>query len=157
MATITKTHLRPRQFGNTPYGNLAALHYSLATLANGAASPSDLATAIQIADVVDLGELPDGMSLIDMKAVISTAFTALLTASLGFKYSDGVDHAVVPQDAAYFGAGLVLNATGTLRAATAKQPIKLPKPARLILTIAGAANAKIARVDFFIFGEIGSP
>ena len=85
--------------------------------------------------------------------VISIALTASVTASLGFEYADGVDSADVPQDAAYFGAGLVMSTAARLRNATSKALVVLPKAAKLILTIAGAANAKVSQVDIAIWGE----
>ena len=81
----------------------------------------------------------------DASIFITTAMTASVTGSLGFKYEDGVDDAKVPQDAAYFISGGSLATAGRLRANTGKL-VTLPKPARLILTIAGAANAKASDI-----------
>ena len=97
--------------------------------------------------------LPAGMLLEDAQVIVSTALTALVTGTLGFEYADGVDDTDVPQDAAYFGAGLVLSAAARLRNVVAKAPVKLPKEAYLTLTIAGAANAKAARLDVIVHGE----
>jgi hypothetical protein len=80
-----------------------------------------------------------------------------VTGSLGFVYVDGADSAEAPQDAAYFGSGLSLAATARLRAATAKAPVKLAKNALLVLTIAGAANAKASRIDVVVHGERMGP
>lgn len=159
MATMTKKQFRARQFGGvSPVGNLTVLPFQLVTNAAGGVTPADVETALQIGDVVDLGPLPAGMRLDDSFMRISTALTASVTGSLGFKYADGVDDAKVPQDAAYFGAGLVLNAAATLRNATSKAIVTLPKEARLILTMAGAANAKASKVDIRIIGELcGAP
>lgn len=156
MATIKLKHFRGRQFGPNPYGNLSTLAFGLKTLASGAADNSDSAAALAIGDVVDLGGLPEGMRLEDAQALITTAMTAAVTGSLGFKYEDGVDDAGVPQDAAYFGAGLALNAAGRVRAAGSKL-VTLPKPARLILTIAGAANAKASDIKVLVYGELTGP
>ncbi|MNV91950.1 hypothetical protein D3C71_1864960 [compost metagenome] len=106
-----------------------------------------------IGDKVYLQMLPEGFRLEDSQTIVSVALTAAVTGSLGFEYADGVDSAEVPQDAAYFGAGLVLNATGRLRTASVKAPVTLAKEAYLVLTIAGAANAKAGRVDVIVHGE----
>lgn len=158
MATIKKLGLGLQQFGGfTPYGNLTTLRSKLETAADGGAKDADAATPLAIGDVVVLDKLPQGMVLEDAQLIVSTAMTAAVTGSLGFIYADGVDSAEAPQDAAYFGAGLVLNATGRLRASTAKAPVKLAKTALLVLTIAGAANAKVSRVDVIVHGERMGP
>jgi len=159
MATITrKKILNQRQFGGVPYGNRAVLDYNLTTNATGAFIESDVATGIALGDKVRLGVLPAGFRMTDSQAIISTAFTALVTANLGFEYVDGVDSAAVPQSATYFGTGLVLNAVGRLRNATTAAPVTLPKDAYLILTTAGAANAKVAVLDIDIEGVLtGAP
>lgn len=154
MATIKSKTLGINQFGGfTPYGNVTTLRATLATNATGAAINSTSAAAIGLGDKVYLQTLPAGMLLEDAQVIVSTALTAAVTGSLGFEYVDGVDSASVPQDAAYFGAGLVLNATGRLRCATAKAPVVLAKEAYLVLTTSGAANAKAGRVDFIVHGE----
>lgn len=159
MPTITrKKILNQRQFGGVPYGNRTVLDYNLTTNALGAFIDSDLATGIASGDVVRLGVLPAGFRMTDAQLIISTAFTALVTANLGFAYVDGVDSAAVPQSATYFGTGLVLNAVGRLRNATTAAPVTLPKDAYLILTTAGAANAKVAVLDIDIEGVlVGAP
>lgn len=154
MATVTINQHQKRQFGGfTPYGNVTTLPFELKTNATGAALDANSSAAIASGDVVDLGPLPAGMRLDDASILVLVAMTALVTGSLGFKYADGVDSAEVPQDAAYFGAGLNLNTTGRLRASTAKLAT-LPKPARLILTTAGAANAKASDVRVLVTGEL---
>lgn len=157
MATVKLNQFRTRQFGGAAgaYGNVTALLFKLITAATGGAVDADSAAAIGIGDKVVLGVLPRGMRLDDMNLVVSTAMTAAVTGTIGFEYDDGVDSAVVPQDAAYFGAGLVLNAAGRLRLATSKIPVTLPKDAKLILVTAGAANAKVSRIDLLITGELG--
>lgn len=158
MANVKLRKINGRQFGGAvPFGNACTFVFPLVTTATGAASDADSAAALAIADVVDLGPLPEGFRLDDSTVVISTALTAAVTGSLGFKYEDGVDSAVVPQDAAYFGTGLVLSAAARLRNAAAKALVTLPKPARLILTIAGAANAKASLTEFVITGELTGP
>lgn len=154
MATIKKQGLGRGQFGGfTPYGNLTTLRATLETLASGAVKGSDSAAAAGVGDVIILEKMPQGMVLEDAQAIVSTALTASVTGSLGFLYADGVDSADAPQDAAYFGAGMNLNTAGRVRATGVKPPIKLAKEAYLVLTIAGAANAKAGRVDFIVHGE----
>lgn len=154
MATIALNQFRARQFHNAPYGNESVHRFGLKTNAAGAAIDADSVAAIGLGDVVDLGPLPEGFRLEDSTIIVVTALSASVTGSLGFKYEDGVDSADVPQSASYFGTGLVLNATGRLRNATANAVVTLPKPARLILTTAGAANAKASQLDVFIYGEM---
>lgn len=158
MATVKLRKINGRQFGGAaPYGNAATFVFPLATTATGAAVDADSTAALAVDDVVDLGPLPEGFRMDDSIAVISTALTASVTGSLGFKYADGVDSATVPQDAAYFGAGIVLSSAARLRNASNKAIVTLPKPARLILTIAGANNAKVSRTDFILKGELIGP
>lgn len=158
MATIKLSRFNVRQHGGAvPYGNATVLPFTLVTTATGAADSSDTTAAIGIGDVIDLGPLPEGFTLNDSQLVISTALTAAVTGSLGFKYEDGIDSADVPQDAAYFGAGIVMSSTARLRNASTKAIVKLPKPARLILTVAGAANTKVSKTDFLISGVLSGP
>ena len=155
MATVKLKKINSRQFGGlAPYGNATTLIFPLSTTATGAAVDGDSTGALAVADVVDLGQLPAGFKMDDSIAVISTALTASVTASLGFKYEDGVDSTATPQDAAYFGAGIVMSTAARLRNASSKALITLPKNARLILTIAGADNAKASKTEFIIKGEL---
>ena len=154
MATIKKAGLGALQFGGfAAYGNLTTLRATLQTSASGAAIGADSNAAIAAGDVVLLEKLPAGMLIEDVQVIVSTAMTAAVTGSLGFIYVDGVDSAELAQDPAYFGTGLVLNATGRLRTTSAKVPPKLPKEAYLVLTTAGAANAKASRLDVIVHGE----
>ena len=159
MATITKKKiLNQAQFGGVPYGNKSVMRYNLTTNAVGAFVDSDVATGIALGDVVRLGVLPAGMTIYDSQVIVSDAFTALVTANVGFAYVDGVDSAAVPQSATYFGSALVLNAVGRLRNATTNAPITLPKDAYLIATTAGAANAVVGVADVFVEGILtGNP
>lgn len=158
MPTITKKRLAERQFGGVPYGNTTTLQFDLTTNAAGAALDSDTATAIASGDVVRLGLLPAGTKLQDAQAIVSTTFSASVTGSLGFAYEDGVDSAAVPQDAAYFLSAQALSTAGRFRANTAKAPVTLPKPAYLILTTGGAANAKASKLDVLVEAElVGAP
>lgn len=157
MATVTLKQVQKRQFGGfTPYGNVTALMFALATAANGAAVAADSSAALAAGDVVDLGPLPEGMRLDDASLFITTGMTATITGSLGFKYEDGENHAAVPQDAAYFGAGIDLATAGRKRA-TGSKLVTLPKPARLILTTAVAANAKVSDIKVLVTGELTGP
>lgn len=157
MATVTLKQVQKRQFGGfTPYGNVTSLMFALATAANGAAVGADSSAALAAGDVVDLGPLPAGMRLDDASVFVTTGMTATITGSLGFKYEDGVDSTAVPQDAAYFGTGIDLATTGRKRASGSKL-VTLPKPARLILTTAVAANAKASDIKVLVTGELTGP
>lgn len=154
MATAKIKQFQKRQFGGfTPYGNLTALVFALTTNATGVATNSDLATAVVNGTVVDLGPLPEGMRLDDASVFITTAMTAAVTGKLGFKYEDGVDDAGVPQDDAYFFGAKSLAAAARQRADGVKL-VTLPKPARLILTIGGADNAKASDIQVVVTGEL---
>ena len=159
MATITKKKvLNQATFGGVPYGNRTSLAFNLTTNATGAFVDSDVATGIALGDVVRIGVLPAGFRIDDSQVIVSDAFTALMTGSIGFAYVDGVDSTVVPQSANYFGAGLVLNVVGRLRNATTNAPVTLPKDAYLIVTTAGAASASVGVADVLIEGTLtGAP
>ncbi len=152
MATVSLKSALKRQFGNNPYGNLSVLSFALATLASGAAADSDSTAAIADGDVIDLGPLPEGLRLDDAQIIVTTGMTATITGSLGFKYEDGTDSTEAPQDAAYFGSGIDLAAAGR-KHATGTKLLTLPKPARLILTTAVAANAKASDLKVLVYGE----
>lgn len=156
MADVILKQFRGRQFGGAAaaYGNLTTLRYKLETNASGAAIDSNSSAAIASGDVVDLGPLPEGMCLQEAVLVITTGMTATITGSLGFKYADGMDDSGVPQDAAYFGAGLDLATAARLRTTSSKALVILPKPARLILTTAVAANAKASKIEAVVYGEL---
>ena len=156
MATIKKKPSGYGQFGGfSPYGNVTALAFFLATNASGAVIDSDTTVAVASGDVIDLGELPEGMRLDDAQILIKTGMTATITGSLGFKYAD-TDSTEVPQDAAYFISAGDLATAGRLRANTGKL-VTLPKAARLILTTAVAANAKASDIKVIVSGELKGP
>lgn len=158
MATIKKKYIGDQQFGGfTPYGNVTTIRSTLQTTAAGAVVNADSSSAVAAADVIVLEVLPEGFVLEDAQAIISTGMTATITGSLGFIYSDGVDSTDVPQDAAYFGAGLDLATAARLRTTSSKAPVKLAKQAYLVLTTAVAANAKASRIDFIVHGERMGP
>ena len=153
MATINKKNVdNGVQLGNTPWGNLSALRYSLKTNAAGAVVNADSAAAIAVNDVVNLGHLPAGFRFVDCQVLVSTGMTAAVTGDLGFAYKDGQDEAATPQDADYFGAALNLDAAERLHSASANQSVVLPKDANLTLTVKGAANAKDSEIEVVIFG-----
>ena len=158
MATIKKKFIGDKQFGGfTPYGNLTTLRATLLTNAIGAVIGADSAAAIAVGDVVVLEKLPEGFLLEDAQVIVSTGMTATATGSLGFIYADGKDSTEVPQDPAYFGAGLDGAAVARIRTASAKKPVRLAKEAFLVWTHAGAANAKAARIDVIVHGERMGP
>ena len=158
MATSTLQYINKlKNFGGVPFGNARLQQFTLITAAgisvnaSGAAN-TDQATALQIADVVRLGIIPSGTTLFDIQAIISAAFSATTTASVGFAYVDGVDVAAVPQNAAYFTAALALNATGVSRKTSVTAPVTIPKDAYLTLTNQVAAQAGAGQVDIVLIG-----
>ena len=156
MADIkSKNRFLTHYFGATvPFGNMSVLTYYADTNATGALINSDTDTPVKTGDVIDLGELPEGFCMTDAQLFVMTGMTATVTASLGFRYEDGEDDADVPQDAAYFiKAGGDLATAGRLRANGSKLVI-LPKTARLILTMAGASNAKASSIRVAVTGEL---
>lgn len=149
MSTVTTRGIKNSQF-TYPAGNKTVIKGNFTTSAAGVAANSDLATAVQINDVVRIGFLPAGAELLDAQAIVSDAFTAATTADIGFLYADGVDSAVVPQDAAYFFAALATSATGRTRSTVAKAPVRLPKDAFLVLTRKAAADASVGIIDVLV-------
>lgn len=158
MATIKQATYQTRQFGGfSPFGNNTSLNFGVKTDATGKViGAADGSAAPAIGDVIDLGQLPQGWRLEDATVYVTTGMTAAVTGSLGFAYEDGVNDAAVPQDAAYFGAALNLAAAARLRA-TGSKLVVLPKTARLIFTIAGAANAKASDIQVIVSGELQGP
>jgi len=154
MANVTKKDVKvSRPLGGTPYGNLTVIPATLSVNASGVWEDSDQATAVAIGDVLRLGVLPKGMTLLDYILKISTAFTASSTGKIGFKYVDGTDDTDVPQDDDYFCAATTLATAATLRQTNAAvAPVTLPKDAYLILTTAGAALAAAAQLDIAVIG-----
>ena len=153
MATITQKFNPRLNVGATPWGNTHGLKYTLETNAAGAVVHSNSAAAIAIGDKVRIGVIPAGTSLLDSLVILSVAMTASVTGKIGFEYVDGVDSTAVPQDDDYFMvAGQSLATAARLRNATTNAAVTLPKDAWLILTTAGAANAKVSKLDFILFG-----
>jgi len=158
MATIKKKFIGDKQFGGfTPYGNVTTIRATLQTNSTGAAINSDSAAAIAVGDVVVLEKLPEGFLLEDAQVIVSTGMTATATGSLGFIYADGVDSTDVPQDAAYFGAGLNAATAARIRTASTKAPVRLAKEAYLVWTQGVIANAKASRIDVIVHGERMGP
>lgn len=136
-----------------PYGNTTTLGYNVKTNALGIVM-GDSGTAPKDGDVIDMGFLPEGWCLADAQVFVTEGMTASMTGSLGFAYADGIDDTDVPQDAEYFvKAGADLASAGRLRADGSKLVV-LPKPARLILTLAGATNAKESDITVTVSGEL---
>ena len=153
MATINKKNPdNGVQLGNTPWGNLSALRYSLKTNAAGAVINSDSAAALAVNDVVNVGHLPAGFRFVDSQVLVKTGMTATVTGDLGFAYKDGVDVTATPQDADYFGAGLNMATAARLRNATTNGSVVLPKDAHLTLTVKTLANAKASEIEVVIYG-----
>jgi len=137
-----------------PYGNTTTVGYPLQTKTGGALVSADSTDNPKIGDVIDLGELLEGWCLTDAQVFITEGLSTGVTGKLGFAYEDGVDDADVPQDDAYFlKAGADLATEGRLRA-DGNTLVVLPKPARLILTLDGAANAKAADIKITVSGEL---
>jgi hypothetical protein len=155
MATITKnTKDNSVQLGSVPYGNKVSLPYTVKTNASGAVAGSDSNAAVASGDKIRVGLLPAGIKFYDSQVIVSDAFTASVTANLGFEYVDGVDDASAPQSATQFGSALAINAAGRLRNATSNKPVTLQKDAWLILTTGGAAHNTAADADIFIEGVV---
>lgn len=160
MATKTIQGMNIQQFGGIGmalYGNITGYVYGMETKANGSVVDADSTTAIADGDEVILGVLPQGMMLHDSLLIVSDAFTAATVAKIGFRYADGLNDTVVPNDDDYFGSALVLNAVGRLRNATTNKPVKLAREALLVLTSSGAAHASVGRLDFIVYGERFGP
>ncbi len=149
MSTVTIKGIKSAQF-TYPAGNKTVIRGSLTTSASGVAANSDLATAVQINDVVRIGFLPSGAELQDAQAIVSDAFAASTTADIGFLYTDGVDSSAVPQDGAYFFSALATSSTGRTRDTLAKAPVRLPKDAYLTLTRKGAADSAVGIIDVLV-------
>ena len=155
MTTINKNYeLSQQQFGGVPFGNQTVLFFNFTTNASGVLVDSDLTTAIQSGDIVRLGVLPAGFKLVDDTVIISDAFSASTTASLGFQYVDGVDVTATPQSATYFASAVASDATSVARKTEKNAPITLPKAAYLILTVGGAAHGSVGIMDIMITGVL---
>ncbi len=154
MSTVTKKFLSQERSNAQPAGNTWSQIYALDVNSSGIFASSDLATAIQIGDIIRFGIIPAGITLTDASVIISNAMKAATTYKLGFAYVDGVDVAAVPQDDDYFiVAGTASSsAARTVANNTGIRPITLPKDAYLIMTIAGAAQDEASVVDVIVRG-----
>jgi hypothetical protein len=154
MTTVTKKFLPQERSSAMPAGNTWSQIYALDVNASGIFANSDLATAIQIADVIRFGIIPAGITLTDAVVIISNAMKANTTYKLGFAYADGVDVTAVPQDDDYFiVAGTASSsAARTVANNTGVRPVTLPKDAYLIMTIAGAAQDEASVIDVVVRG-----
>lgn len=149
MSTVSIKGMKNSQF-TYPAGNKTVIKGNLTTGATGVVANSDLATALQVNDVVRIAFLPSGTELQDAQAIVSDAFAASTTADIGFLYADGVDSAAVPQNAAYFFAALATSATGRTRSTVANAPVRLPKDAYLVMTRKGAADSAVGILDVLV-------
>lgn len=157
MANVTVNYAKTMQKfqGIKPYGNRSAIQCTFETNASGVFVDTDQATAVIQTDVVRLGPvLPAGMTLLDAFVIVSDAFTAATTCSIGFQYADGVDSTTVPQDADYFfAAGLDTATAGRTRMSnTGVAPVTIPKDVYIIMTIAGADHASVGVMDVIVEG-----
>lgn len=149
MSTINIKGIKNSQQAG-PDGNKHVIRGSFSVGATGVAANSDLATAVQISDVVRLAFLPAGTELHDAQVIVSDAFAASTTADLGFLYADGVDSTAVPQNATYFFAAQATSSTARARTAGVNAPVRLPKDAYLVLTRKGAADSAAGVLDVLV-------
>lgn len=157
MATITALNCKNALQSTSPYSDSYMESFQFITDASGYFTASDTpAAAVGIGDVVRLGVLPAGVELHSALLTIGDAFTASSTCKIGFAYQDGVDSTSVPQDDDYFvSAGASLASVAVLASSNAAvSRVTLPKPAYLILTNAGAAQAAAGRADIIVFGKM---
>ena len=158
MSTVTKTRIRQARQYSGPSGNKFAQVFRFAVNASGVCTDSDLATAVQVNDIVRIGVLPAGLELHDALTIVSDAFAASTTADIGFAYVDGVDSTAVPQDADYFFAALATSSAGLTRATNnGVAPVTLPKDAYLIVTRKGAADSAAGVADIMVEGILNGP
>ena len=161
MATVTKKNIKHLvNFGGVPYGNQTSYGpFNFTTDASGVFTDSDQATAVVQTDKLRLGILPAGMLLEDAIGYLSDDGTASATLKVGFEYVDGNDDADVPQDDDFFSASWDIGtAAAVLRKDNATPPVRLPKDAYLIATLAGADLDEATVLDIYVKGEVsGQP
>ena len=160
MTTITTKNIKRIQNGmpSSPFGNAVALKYHFETNSSGVYVDSDLATAVQVDDIVRLGVLPAGLEVFDLQFIISDAFAGSTTMDVGFAYVDGVDVAATPQADTFFATDMAMSSTAVLRKTAVAAPITLPKDAYLTLTSEGAAQSGVGILDVIVWGVWhGSP
>lgn len=144
---------KERVFGSVPYGNLTSLKFKLATGASGKLLNANSASTIASGDVVNLGVLPAGMTLEAVELIVKTPMTALSTASIGFKYVDGVNSAELSESAMYFMNAQAVSAGARVRFAGQKLDV-LPKAAYLTWTQGGAENVIPSESYVIVSGEL---
>jgi hypothetical protein len=152
MSTITAKAVAAQRIMKGPYGNWSAIEAKFETNASGVMVGSDLATAVQNGDTVVLAILPKGMTLWDAQEVISDAFAASTTSTLGFLYVDGVDDTGVPQNSSYFKAAASTASVAVTRKTATNKPVRLPKEAYLVAVIGGANHSAAGRMDVLVEG-----
>ena len=154
MATVTKKGIEQLKVHTAPYGNSWVNKYTFETNSSGVFVDSDQTTAVIQTNVVRLGLLPAGLELYDSLSLVSGAFSGSTTCKLGWQYADGVDVTATPQADDYFSASVATNAQGRYLANNlASRPVKLPKDAYLIITVAGADHASVGVMDVIVRGD----
>lgn len=154
MANVRLKGIGINQFGGVEdCGNITRYRSTLQTNAAGGAINANVSTPLAVNDVVVLNVMPAGMVLHDETIIVSTPFSAGVTASLGFVYADGIDRTDIPQNPTYFGAGIVLSTVARLRTVAANALVRLPKEAYLVMTITGAGNTQAGVLDVLVDGE----
>lgn len=151
MAQVTKKQTHRNALGSTPWGNVSTLLFVLETNAMGAALDASSNAPLAEGDVVVLGQIPAGFRVVDSAVIVSVGMTDTITGDLGFVYSDGVDSAATPQDAAYFGVNLDLAEAARLRNESSKASVLLPKDADLTLKINVASNEQVSKIEVLVF------
>ena len=151
MAKIT-IQTNERQYGGAVSdGNLSTCQFVVKTNAAGAFVGSTSTAAGASGDVIDLGPLQAGMRLTDAQLIVQAPIGGG-NIKLGFAYEGGVDSTKVPQDDDYFGV-FAGGTAARVRSAGTNVPVVLPKPARLIATLAAASTAAGSAVAI-VTGEL---
>lgn len=157
MATIKVNPANAYQYGNTAHGNVSSFKFGFETNTSGIPIDTNATAAVAIDDKIILGSLPAGMVLENATLFIEDATNANVTATLGFEYKDGENDSAVPQSATHFLGATSLATTGRVNA-TGNKLVTLPKPAFLVLTVAGAAINQKTIVKAVVMGELtGNP
>lgn len=157
MATYFKKNWSKKagRYGEMPNGNQMITRLRLETNSSGIMKEvtDGAAAAVAIADVIILDEMPKGFIWHDMLRVISTAAGQAATVNVGFRYSDGVDDATFPQSDTAFFSALALNATSRGSTVSVKELKPLPKAAKIVVVVAGAALSSALVAQFVLLGE----
>ena len=154
MADVFKgSEWKDAQFGKAPpWGNQTGRIYTLETDSSGVLRGGNKTTALANGDVVVAGRLSAGTVIWpNVEGGITDAGTAGTTISCGFRYTDGVDDADVPQKDDYFIQPVSTAATSKLTPSSdVYYPVKLPKDAFVTFTVGGADHASAFRMDAII-------